>query len=169
MIEFDGQIELLTALHDRRNFSCGEPALDEYLRRFARQHAESNISRTYVGANGERILGYYSLAMSAIRKEQLPEQHQKRFPNFPVPVARLARLGVDQREQGKGMGKLLLMDALYRCYRLSAEIGSVGVVVDAKHARAQNFYRQFNFEVFPETPLTLWLPLTAIVRLFEIN
>lgn len=169
MIEFDGQIELLTALHDRRNFSCGEPVLDEYLRRFARQHAGSNISRTYVAANGELIMGYYSLAMSAIRKEQLPEQHQKRFPNFPVPVARLARLGVDQRQQGKGMGKFLLMDALYRCYRLSAEIGSVGVVVDAKHARAQSFYRQFNFEVFPETPLTLWLPITAIARLFEIN
>lgn len=166
MIEFDGQIELLAALHDRRNFSCGEPALDEYLRRLARQHAESKISRTYVGAKGERILGYYSLAMSAIRKELLPEQHQKRFPNYPVPVARLARLGVDQRQQGKGLGKLLLMDALYRCYRLSEEIGSVGVVVDAKHTRAQSFYRQFNFEAFPETPLTLWLPIAAIARLF---
>lgn len=166
MIEFDGQIELLTALHDRRNFSCGEPALDEYLRRLARQHAESKISRTYVGAKGERILGYYSLAMSAIRKEKLPEQHQRRFPNYPVPVARLARLGVDQRQQGKGLGKLLLMDALYRCYRLSEEIGSVGVVVDAKHARAQSFYLQFNFEAFPETPLTLWLPIAAIAKLF---
>lgn len=166
MIEFDGQIELLAALHDRRNFSCGEPSLDEYLRRLARQHAESKISRTYVVAKGERILGYYSLAMSAIRKEQLPEQHQRRFPNYPVPVARLARLGIDQRQQGKGLGKLLLMDALYRCYRLSEEIGSVGVVVDAKHERAQSFYRQFNFEAFPETPLTLWLPIAALARLF---
>lgn len=167
MIEFDGQIELLTTFHDRRNFSCGEPALDEYLHRLARQHAESKISRTYVGAKGERVLGYYSLAMSAICKERLPEQHQKRFPNYPVPVARLARLGVDQRQQGKGLGKLLLMDALYRCYRLSDEIGSVGVIVDAKHERAQNFYRQFNFEAFPETPLTLWLPIAAIARLFK--
>jgi ribosomal protein S18 acetylase RimI-like enzyme len=166
VIEFDVQIELLAALHDRRNFSCGEPDLDEYLRRFARQHAESKISRTYVGAKGEQILGYYSLAMSAIRKEHLPEQHQKRFPNYPVPVARLARLGVDQRQQGKGLGKLLLTDALYRCYRLSDEIGSVGVVVDAKHERAQSFYRQFNFEAFPETHLTLWLPIAAIARLF---
>lgn len=166
MIEFDGRIELLTALHDRRNFSCGEPALDEYLRRFARQHAESRISRTYVGAEGERICGYYSLAMSAICKDQLPERHRRRFPNYPVPLARLARLGVDRQQQGKGLGKLLLMDALYRCYRLSEEIGSVGVVVDAKHARAQSFYRQFNFEAFPETPLTLWLPGAAIARLF---
>jgi GNAT superfamily N-acetyltransferase len=166
VIEFDGQIELLAAQHDRRNFSCGEPALDEYLRRFARQHAESKISRTYVGGKGERILGYYSLAMSAIRKEQLPVQYRKRFPNYPVPMARLARLCVDQRQQGKGLGKLLLMDALYRCYRLSEEIGSVGVVVDAKHERAQSFYWQFNFESFPESPLSLWLPVAAIAGLF---
>ena len=167
MIEFNGQIEPLSAVHNRRNFSCGEPALDEYLRRFARQHAESNISRSYVAAQEELIAGYYSLTMSAIRRDQLPEQYQKRFPNYPVPVTRLARLGIDERQQGKGLGKLLLLDALYRCYRLSGEIGSVGVVVDAKHARAQSFYQQFNFEIFPETPLTLWLPLSAIARLFD--
>ena len=167
MITFDGEVAQLAATHDRRNFSCGEVVLDDYLRRLARQHAASKISRTYVVAKGERILGYYSLAMSAIRKEQLPEQYQKRFPNYPVPVARLVRLSVDQRVQGKGLGKLLLMDALYRCHRLSDEIGSVGVVVDAKHERAQSFYRQFNFEGFPDTPMTLWLPITAIAKLFE--
>jgi len=166
VIEFDGRIELLAAQHDRRSFSCGEPALDEYLRRFARQHAEAKISRTYVGAKGDRILGFYSLAMSAITKQQLPAQYQKHFPNYPVPMARLARLCVDQHQQGKGLGKLLLMDALFRCYRFSEEIGSVGVVVDAKHERAQSFYRQFNFESFPDSPLTLWLPVAAIAGLF---
>ena len=170
MNPFDGQIEALTATHDRRNFACGEPALDEYLRRFARQHAASNLSRTYVAAHGERgdrIAGYYSLAMSAIRKEHLPPQHHKRFPNYPVPVARLARLAVDQHQQGAGLGQLLLMDALYRCHRLSGEIGSAGVVVDAKHAAAQRFYQKFNFEAFPESPLTLWLPAAAIAALFQ--
>lgn len=166
MIESDVQIEPLAAIHDRRNFSCGEPALDDYLRRLARQHVESKISRTYVGTKGGCILGYYSLAMSAIRKDQLPERYQKRFANYPVPVARLARLGVDRRQQGTGLGKLLLMDALYRCSRLSGEIGSVGVVVDAKHAHAKNLYQQFNFEAFPDAPLTLWLPAATIDRLF---
>ncbi|MDP3031876.1 MAG: GNAT family N-acetyltransferase [Rhodocyclaceae bacterium] len=166
MIESDVQIEPLAAIHDRRNFSCGESDLDDYLRRLARQHAESKISRTYVGTKGGSVLGYYSLAMSAIRKDLLPDQYQKRFPNYPVPVARLARLGVDRRQQGKGLGKLLLMDALYRCSRLSEEIGSVGVVVDAKHARAKNFYQQYNFEAFPDAPLTLWLPAAAIDGLF---
>lgn len=166
MIQFDGKIELLAAQHDRRNFDCGEPPLDDYLRRFARQHAESKISRTYVAAKDDRILGYYTLAMSAIRKNQLPEPQQKRFPNYPVPMARLARLGVDRRQQGKGLGKLLLLDALHRCYRLSEEIGSAGVIVDAKHESARSFYLRFDFDAFPETPLTLWLPIDAISRLF---
>ena len=169
MIDFDGQIEWLAKNHDRRNFVSGEPLLDDYLRRLARQHAESKMSRTYVGAKGDRILGYYSLAMSAIRRDQLPQQYQKQFPNYPVPVARLARFAVDESQQGKGLGKLLLMDALYRCHRLSEEIGSVGVIVDAKNTRAQSFYSQMNFEKFPETPLTLWLPVEAITRLFGGN
>lgn len=166
MIDFDGQIELLAKNHDRRNFSCGEAPLDDYLCRLARQHAVSKISRSYVACKADRILGYYSLAMSAIRREQLPQPYQQRFPGYPVPVARLARLAVDQSQQGRGLGKLLLLDALYRCHRLSEEIGSVGVIVDAKNATAQSFYTQMNFESFPETPLTLWLPDAAIARLF---
>jgi GNAT superfamily N-acetyltransferase len=169
MTVFDGQIELLAKHHDRNHFDCGESALDGYLRRLARQHADAKISRTYVASVGEHILGYYSLAMSAIRRDQLPPAHHKRFPNYPVPVARLARLAVDKNQQGKGLGKLLLLDALYRCHRLSTEIGSVGVVVDAKNASVQSFYRLMNFEEFPDTPLTLWLPDQAIARLFGSN
>lgn len=167
MMAFDGQIEALAKHHDRSNFACGEAPLDDYLRRLARQHALSNISRSYVACKGVTILGYYSLAMAAIRREQLPPQHQKRFPNYPVPVARLARLAVSQSQQGKGLGKLLLLDALHRCHRLSEEIGSAGVIVDAKNASAHRFYSQMNFEALPESPLTLWLPGSAISRLFE--
>lgn len=163
-MRFDGRIEPLAATHDRRNFSCGDTVLDDYLRRLARQHAASKISRTYVAAQGVKILGYYSLAMSAIRKEQLPEQYQKRFPRYPVPVVRLA---VDQQAQGSGLGKLLLMDALFRCDRLSSEIGSVGVLVDAKHERVQSFYRQFGFVEFPDALLTMWLHGAGIVSLFR--
>ena len=158
-------IEALDTRHDRRSFSCGDSELDGYLKRFARQHAAAKVSRTYVAANGATILGYYSLAMSAIRKDQLPDAYQSRFPNYPLPVARLARLAVDQRFQRQGLGELLLADALSRCLRLSEEIGMVGVVVDAKHERARRYYERFEFERFPDSPLTLWLPMAAIARL----
>lgn len=167
MTVFDGHIELLGHSHNRRGFACGNNALDDYLRRFARQHAEAKISRTYVACKGETILGYYSLAMSAIRKDELPQQYQTRFPNFPLPVARLARLAVDSCHQRQGLGELLLADVLYRSYRLSEEIGMIGVVVDAKHEKAMAYYRRFEFEPLPDSPLTLWLPAAAIAKMIQ--
>jgi GNAT superfamily N-acetyltransferase len=159
------RIEALNPAHNRRKFSCGDPRLDDYLHRFARQHAASNVSRTYVASQGEAILGYYSLAMSAIAKAQLPEQYLARFPNFPLPVARLARLAVDAQFQRQGLGEILLADALYRCHRLAGEIGMVGIIVDAKHEKAKAYYQRFEFESLPDSPLTLWLPTTAIAKL----
>ncbi len=158
-------IEPLGSAHERRGFSCGEATLDEYLQRFARQHMASNISRTYVASQSPAILGYYSLAMAAIQKGQLPLRYQGRFPNFPLPVARLARLAVDKKHQRQGLGELLLADALCRCSRLAQEIGTVGVMVDAKNERAKAYYQRFEFESLPDHPLTLWLPMTAIIKL----
>ena len=165
MTGWNVRIEALSPAHDRRGFSCGDPQLDEYLQRFARQHAASNVSRTYVASQGRAILGYYSLAMSAIQKAQLPERYLARFPNFPLPVARLARLAVDCRCHRQGLGELLLADALYRCHRLAGEIGMVGVIVDAKHEKAKAYYQRFEFEPLPDSPLSLWLPVAAIAKL----
>ena len=160
-----GTIEALRPDHDRRSFNCGVDALNEYLRRFARQHADANISRTYVAVLSTEICGYYSLAMSGIRKENLPDKHAGRFPNFPLPVARLARLAVAIAHQRKGLGELLLVDALRRSLRLSIEIGMIGVIVDAKDEQARRWYERYEFERLPDSPLTLWLPTAAIENL----
>ena len=111
------------------------------------------------------ILGFYSLTMAAIRQDQLPPEHARRLPRFPLPAARLARLAVDRHHQGQGLGELLLADALDRCLRLAREIGMIGVIVDAKHEQARSWYERYEFERLPDSPLTLWLPLGAIERL----
>lgn len=159
------KIELLAKSHDRRAFSCGVEALDVYLKRFARQHADANISRTYVAVSGSTIHGFYSLAMSGIRRENLPEKYLNRFPSFPLPVARLARLAVDLNHQRQGLGELLLADALQRCLHISESIGMLGVIVDAKDERARSWYERYEFERLPDAPLTLWLPTAAISRM----
>lgn len=82
-----------------------------------------------------------------------------------MPVTRSPRLAVDHRYQKRGLGERLLADALSRCLRLSEEIGLVGVVVDAKHEQARRYYERFEFERFPDAPLTLWLPTAAIAKL----
>lgn len=166
----DWRIEPLQRHHDRARFGCGEPALDEYLARFARQNQESGVARTFVAvrdAEPARILGYYSLAVGAIDKANLPPSAARRFPNFPLPVARLARLAVDLTRQGKGLGEDLLLDALSRCLRVAEEVGIAAVLIDAKHERAKAFYARYEFDALPDQPLTLWLPIPALRKLFE--
>jgi len=166
----DWRIEPLQRDHDRARFSCGEPALDDYLARFARQNQETGVARTLVAVNDTeptRVLGYYSLAVGAIDKANLPPAATRRFPNFPVPIARLARLAVDRSQQGKGLGEDLLLDALSRCLRVADDIGIAAVLIDAKHERAKAFYARYEFNALPDHPLTLWMPLPALRRLFD--
>jgi len=162
-------IEVLDKHHDRRSFSCGNPELDDYLKRLARQHSQNRVSRTYVAVRNRSILGYYSLAMSAILKAHLPERHRLKFPNYPLPVARLARLAVDQKFHKQGLGTLLLADALLRCLQLSEDIGMIGVVVDAKNEEAKKWYERFEFEHFPDSPLALWIPLSALQAIRPVD
>ena len=166
----DWRVEPLQRDHDRTQFGCGEPDLDEYLARFARQNQESGVARTFVAvrdAEPARVLGYYSLAVGAIDKANLPPSATRRFPNFPLPIARLARLAVDRSQQGKGLGEDLLLDALARCLRVAEDVGIVAVLIDAKHERAKAFYTRYEFESLPGHPLTLWMPLPALRKLFE--
>ena len=165
----DWRIEPLKQEHDRSQFNCGEAALDEYLRRYARQNQDSGIARTFVAlgaAEPKRVLGYYSLAVGAIDRANLPVQAAKRFPGFPIPIARIGRLAVDRTMQGQGLGEDLMMDALRRSLRVASEVGIAAVLIDAKHERAKRFYARYEFEALPDQPLTLWLPMAAVRRLF---
>jgi GNAT superfamily N-acetyltransferase len=152
----------LAAHHDRTDFDCGEAPLNEFLRRFARQQADRDFSRTYVAAEGEspRILGFYALSGGAVDFKNLPPT--LRLPRYPVPVARLARLAVDRRQQGRGLGGLLLRHALRLSASLAEQIGLHAVVVDAKQAEAAAFYAHFGFQPFQEGDLRLFLPMAVI-------
>lgn len=166
------RIEPLARQHDRSRFDCGEPALNDYLARYARQNQGSGIAQAFVVIGDEepaRILGYYSLSVAGIDKANLPAGAAKRFPNYLIPVTRLARLAVDRRAQGQGLGEDLLVDALHRCLRVAYEMGIAAVVIDAKHERAKQFYRRFEFEPLSDHLLTLWLPMPAVRRLFGEN
>jgi len=163
------RIEPLAKSHDRSHFACGELALDKYLARFARQNHESGVAKTFVAVGGDsprQVLGYYSISAGAIDRDNLPTHAAKRFPSFPIPVARLARLAVDQAFQGRGLGEDLLLDALNRVLRASGDIGIVAVLLDAKHEKARRFYTRYEFESLPDQPLTLWLPMAAIAKFF---
>ncbi|HSS77948.1 MAG TPA: GNAT family N-acetyltransferase [Thermoanaerobaculia bacterium] len=166
----DWRIQALLRQHSRAEFSCGEPALDDYLSNFARQNHESGVARTFVAvheAGPTQILGYYSLAAGSIHRADLPQSAARRFPNFPLPVARLARLAVDRTQQGKGIGAGLLFDAMARCLHAADHVGIAAVIIDAKDEKAKAFYSRYEFNALPDQPLTLWLPLPALRKLFD--
>lgn len=149
--------------HDRDDFDCGEPVLNTFLQRLARQQAQRDFNRTYVAtAPGEtRIRGYYSISSASIDFANWPAG--LKLPRYPVPVARIGRLAVDVREQGNGVGKALLRHAMHLAATLAEQIGVYAVVVDAKHAHAAAFYAHYGFQRFFDQDLSLYLT-TAVVR-----
>ena len=160
-------VEPLGAHHDRASFSCGEPSLDRYIRRQARQDARRRVARVFV-ASGEppgRVAGYYTLSAASFEKDDLPAEVARRLPHYPVPAAVIGRLAVDLRSQGGGLGEVLLLDAIRRVVRAGDTIGVYAVVVDALHERASAFYERYGFLPFPSRPLRLYLPLRTFEQL----
>lgn len=139
------QIRALRASDDRSQFRSGDPDLDRFLERFAGQNQFRHyVGVTYVAVEGERILGYATLAPGQIEIEGLPAAEQGRLPRYPLPVLRLARLAVDRSAQGQGFGSLLLRFVLELAAQMADDYGCVGVVVDAKPA-AVEFYTGHGF------------------------
>ncbi len=160
-------IEPLGAHHDRKTFSCGEPALDNYLRRQASQDARRRVARIFVavGDTPGRVAGYYTLSAASFEREDLPADLARRLPHYPVPAAVLGRLAIDVAYQGRGLGELLLLDAIRRVVRASATIAVYAIVVDAKNERARAFYERYGFRAFPGVSRRLFLPLQTFQKL----
>lgn len=160
-------IEELGSDHDRAAFSCGHGSLDTFLRQFASQNQKTGVSRTFVALMpGERIVrGYYSLAAGSVKVTDLDDVQRKRLPRYPVPVAHLGRLAVDQSVQGRGLGSHLLIDALCRVDRADRELGIHAVEVVAIDAAARGFYLKYGFTPLRDDPQHLFMPLKTVRKL----
>lgn len=155
--------------HDASRFSCGQPALDRYIRELASQDVRRDVARVFVAPReaGAGIIGFYSLAGASVRKESFPAEHAKRLPHYPVPVALIGRLAVDRDAQGQGVGELLLMDAFARIHEASNTLAVQSIVVDAKDGTAAAFYRRYGFLPLTDAPMRQFLPLATVRRLIE--
>lgn len=148
----------LTGSHDRQGFDCGRQELNDWLWRMARQHQEKGLSKTFVATREEApdcICGYYALTLAELENRHLPDAWRKKLP-CRIPGVRLGRLGVDKRHQGKGLGALLLVNALTRAQRIYSEAGGIGLFVDAIDEQAASYYRRFGFIAAPDNPLLLF-------------
>ena len=161
-------IKPLAREHDRKRFDCGVPALNEFIRRQARQQQAKNIGRTFVAVTvdppDKRVLGFYTLAAASIAFEHLPTDISKRLPRYPVPAARIGRLAVDNTMQGKGLGAALLRNALLRVANVAqTDLGILAVIIDAKNEEAKRFYESCGFIALPERPFVMFMLTKTIL------
>ena len=161
------RVEILGTQHDRSAFESGVEPLDRYLRVQAGRDARKKMAAPFVFVLSDgAIAGYYTLSSTAVNLGELPEEAVRKLPRYPlVPATLLGRLAVDRRHQGKGYGRYLLADALFRAVR--SEIASFAVIVDAKDDNARRFYERESFLPFPDRLMRLFRPMADVERLFQ--
>jgi GNAT superfamily N-acetyltransferase len=160
--------ERLAREHELDGFDCGEPALDEWLKRHARGADASESARVFVVTeDGATVVGYYALAAAQVEPRSATARAAKGQPSRPIPAILLARLAVDRRHQRQGLGRSLLQDVLLRCVAAADEIGVRVLLVHAKHERAKQWYEQYGFEESPTDPFHLMLLMKDIRRFVD--
>jgi GNAT superfamily N-acetyltransferase len=158
------RIQSFGKVADFASFSCGNPVLDEYIRRYASQDVRRNVARVFVAspeAEPQRLAGFFTLSAGSVNCSELPALLAKKLPRYPVPVAVIGRLAVDADFQGKGLGSILLADACQKVAHASATLAMAGIVVDAKTVAAARFYQHFGFLPLPGQAHRLLLPAAA--------
>jgi GNAT superfamily N-acetyltransferase len=140
------EVRRLAPEHDRSRFRSGDADLDRFFARYAGQNQfRHHVGTTYVAIDEAGVIaGFATVTASELSPDLLPTTRRKRLPRYPVPVLRLARLAVDERWTGRGVGSLLLRAALVLAARMAEDVGCVGMVVDAK-PDAVAFYAKLGF------------------------
>jgi ribosomal protein S18 acetylase RimI-like enzyme len=157
-----GAPEPLVTSHCLDEFSCGEPVLDDWLKRRALTNQLSGGSRTFVVADQDkRVCGFYAMAAGAVAHQIATGPVRRNMPD-PVPVMVLARLAVDRRAQGLHLGPSLLQDAVKRTIAVAENAGVRALLVHALNERAKAFYEHYGFQVSPVHPFTLMLRLSSV-------
>ena len=152
--------EKLNPALDFSQFLCGEPELDDWLKRRALHNEESGASRTYVVCIGRQVVGYYALAAGAAAHRDVPGRVKRNMPN-PIPVMVIGRLDIDLKFQRRGIGSALLRDAVLRTVQAAEIAGIRAILVHAINESAKRFYEKLGFMAFPTNPMTLIITVRA--------
>jgi GNAT superfamily N-acetyltransferase len=162
------QLDHLRREHPRKQFQCGEQAVDDWLATKALQNQTKHRSVTKVLLDtAGRIAGYYTLATGQVDFGDLPAEVSKSLPRRLLPVAVLAWLGVSTGHQGQGLGRLLLAQALRGCYEAEQTFAFIAVILDCLHDKAKAFYQQWDFEELPGHPYRLFLSARRLEAMME--
>jgi GNAT superfamily N-acetyltransferase len=164
-----GRPEPLRGKHVTDGFECGEPSLDAWLYRHARQAEAANSSRVYVTTDDDsRVVGFYALSAAQVHPKDASKRLIKgQARHHAVPVILIGRLAVDKDHQGRGLGRSLLRDVVAKAPRAASLIGARAIAVDALSDDAADFYRRFGFEDSPTDSRHLILLMKDVEKLAE--
>ena len=160
-------VRKLTAIDDLDGFDCGQPALNQFLQRFALGSQRANSAQTYVSGLADNVVAFYSLAVGSVEPGSPPTRIMSALARHPVPVMLLARLAVDKNHQCKGLGKALLKDALRRTAQAADIAGIRCLLVHAKDDTARQWYAAWEFEPSPTDPYHLFLMLKDLKKMLS--
>ncbi len=152
-------IDKLIRESDLSEFDCGNPTLNLWLQKYAWTNQQSGSAKTYVALDGSRTVGYYALTTGSVYKHESPRRIARGLANHPIGIVLLARLAVDRTQQGKGLGKALLFDALSRIEEAADIVAVRALMVHAIDDVTRRFYQHFGFEESPVDPYQLLLLL----------
>lgn len=145
--------------HDRSKFACGHPALDEWFRLRAGQDQHRSVSRVFLAVDDVLgVVGFFTLSSFAIIPDELPVAISRKLPRYQViPATLIGRFATDRRVQGKGVGRLLIAEAIRRVLDVATSVAVFAIVIDAKDETAAEFYKRVAFQAFPQQPMRLYL------------
>ncbi|MDR3281116.1 MAG: GNAT family N-acetyltransferase [Synergistaceae bacterium] len=156
--------------HILKDFCCGTPELDKYLKQYAGQDLRRNLATLFVAVeDGEdKVLGYYTLSNTGVSTQIIPSSLRKKLPMYDdVPAIRIGRLAVDQSVQGQGLGARLLANAVIMS--ISTVSAWALMVVDAKDEAACAFYGKFGFEALEDDEKHLFATRKNLEALFLVK
>ena len=153
--------------HHRLGFFCGNESLDRFLHEHAHQASARDLSKTYVAVDESDetvILGYYTVTTCRIEAGELPPAVTRllNLPGHELPASLVARLAVSESAKGRGVGSLLLLDAMVRCARVAGEIGGIAIIVDAIAEAVVPFYDRLGFRRLDTESLKLFIPMETV-------
>lgn len=150
------RLQRLDPHHQLGEFHSGNESLDRWLQIHALASQRMDIARTFVVADAERVAGYFSLTMGSVQRAEAPPALVRGLPAYPVGMVLLARLALDARDQGHGLGGLLLTEALRKAVAAGEAVAARLIVVDAIDEGATRFYAHHGFVAVPDHPLRLY-------------
>lgn len=166
-----GRPEPLRDEHALDDFECRSSEQTPWLRRYARQSAAVGTTRVFVVTELDSpvVVAYYGWCMAQLHGADAPPPLRKGGGRYPQPVALLARLGVDVRHEGRGLGAGLLQDVFLRTLALSRKIGCRALLIHAESDDARDFYRHLmpELEDSPTDPLHVVVLTKDIRRTLE--